>query len=113
MEWWRNEHSPIPPCSARILRRTDVESPIASMAKNQPKMGCMKAIKVALDEGPLARLDADEEVRRHGRSAVIRHATAEYLRRRQRQLVAEQYVQAVGANAGLGSDFSGWEHEAK
>ncbi len=73
----------------------------------------MKAIQITLDEALLARLDADEEVHRDGRSAVIRRATDEYLRRRRRQAVAEQYAKAYGASAGLGSEFTGWEDEGQ
>jgi hypothetical protein len=71
----------------------------------------MKAIRVTLDEVLLARLDADEEVRRDGRSAVIRRATDEYLKRRRERAVAEQYAQAYGANSNLGTEFRGWEDE--
>ncbi len=42
----------------------------------------MKAIQVLFDEPLLRRLDADEEVRKLGRSAVLRRAATEYLRKR-------------------------------
>lgn len=71
----------------------------------------MKAIQVTLDEELLARLDADEEVRREGRSAVLRRAAREYLRRRRRRAVAEQYARSYGANPTLGDEFRGWEDE--
>ena len=71
----------------------------------------MRAIQVTLDEALLARLDADEEVRRDGRSAVLRRAADEYLRRRRKRSVAEQYARAYGARAHLGEEFSGWEDE--
>ena len=71
----------------------------------------MKAIQITLDETLLARLDADDEVRRDGRSAVIRRATDEYLRRRRKRAIADQYERAYGATADLGEEFSGWEHE--
>ncbi len=71
----------------------------------------MKAIQVTLDEALLARLDADEEVRRNGRSAVIRRATNEYLRRRRKRAIAEQYARAYGARPGLDEEFNGWEDE--
>ena len=41
----------------------------------------MKAMQMTIDEQLLARLDADDEVRRDGRSAVIRRAIDAYLRR--------------------------------
>jgi metal-responsive CopG/Arc/MetJ family transcriptional regulator len=71
----------------------------------------MKAIQVTLDDALLARLDADEEVRRDGRSAVLRRAADQYLRNRRRRVVADQYVKAYGTSAGLGSEFDGWDDE--
>ena len=46
----------------------------------------MKPVQVLFDELLLKRLDADEEVRRDGRSAVLRRAAAEYLRRTELEL---------------------------
>ena len=71
----------------------------------------MKAIQITLDEALLARLDADEEVRREGRSAVLRRAADEYLRRRRKRAIANQYARAYGASPALGMEFSGWEDE--
>lgn len=64
-----------------------------------------------MDEALLARLDADDEVRRDGRSAVIRRAADEYLRRRRRRAIANQYARAYGDGASLGEEFGGWEDE--
>lgn len=71
----------------------------------------MKAIQITVDEKLLARLDADEEVRRSGRSAVLRRAAEEYLRRRRKFAIARQYAAAYGAKRDIGSEFSGWENE--
>jgi metal-responsive CopG/Arc/MetJ family transcriptional regulator len=71
----------------------------------------MKAIQVMFDEVLLKRLDADPEVRRAGRSAVLRRATAEYLRRSRARRIAEAYQHAYGASGGLGDEFAGWECE--
>ena len=71
----------------------------------------MKAIQVTLDDALLARLDADEEVRRDGRSAVLRRAADQYLRSRRKRAVAEQYANAYGSGVGLGPEFSGWDDE--
>lgn len=71
----------------------------------------MKAIQVTLDEALLARLDADDEVRREGRSAVLRRAADEYLRKRRKRAIADQYARGYGANPGLGPEFSGWEDQ--
>ena len=73
----------------------------------------MKAIQVTFDEKLLARLDATEEARRDGRSAVLRRAAAEYLRRRRRDEIAERYQQAYGEEPGLGEEFEGWEDEGE
>lgn len=71
----------------------------------------MKAIQVTLDDELLARLDADEEVRRDGRSAVLRRAASEYLRKRRKRRVADQYAKAYGDRPGLGAEFEDWEGE--
>ncbi|HUF51518.1 MAG TPA: hypothetical protein VMN60_11820 [Longimicrobiales bacterium] len=71
----------------------------------------MKAIQILLDDALLSELDATEEVKRDGRSAVMRRAAAEYLLRRRRLAVREQYRRAYAAETGLGPDFAGWEEE--
>lgn len=71
----------------------------------------MRAIQITLDEALLARLDADAEVRRDGRSAVIRRATDEYLRRRRRQVIADQYANAYGAGVDAAEELRGWANE--
>ena len=71
----------------------------------------MKAIQITLDEALLARLDADEEVRRVGRSAVLRRAADEYLRKRRKRVIADQYAKAYGASPDFGVEFSGWDDE--
>jgi len=71
----------------------------------------MKPIQVMMDEGLLRRLDRDREVRLEGRSAVLRRATAEYLRRSSARRIAEAYRKAYGAGAGATADFSEWAAE--
>ena len=73
----------------------------------------MKAIQVSFDEALLEELDATDEVRRHGRSAVLRRAAAEYLRARRRFAIAEGYRKAYGAAPGLGDEFAGWEEQGQ
>lgn len=68
----------------------------------------MKAIQVTFQEELLARLDEDEEVRRKGRSAVLRQAVAEYLERRRRASIAARYRRAYRGQPGLGKEFAGW-----
>jgi metal-responsive CopG/Arc/MetJ family transcriptional regulator len=71
----------------------------------------MKAIQVTFDDELLRRLDADQEVRRFGRSEVLRRAATEYLRRKRRASIAAAYRKGYGSAAGLGEDFGGWEDE--
>lgn len=73
----------------------------------------MKAIQITFTEGLLAELDASEEVRREGRSAVLRRAAAEYLARRRRDEIAESYARAYADEAGLGEELAGWEHQGQ
>ena len=63
------------------------------------------------DETLLAQLDASEEVRREGRSAVLRRAVAEFLQRRQRQMIADQYREAYAAGFDADGELSGWSEE--
>ncbi len=63
------------------------------------------------DEALLARLDASEEVRREGRSAVLRRAAAEFLQRRQREMIDEQYRKAYAAAPDGGEELAGWGEE--
>lgn len=71
----------------------------------------MKAIQVTFDDALLARLDRDEEVKRDGRSAVLRRAADQYLRQRKTREVAAAYRRAYGSGAGLSAEFAGWEGE--
>ena len=72
----------------------------------------MKPVQVLIDERLLKRLDADEEVRRFGRSAVLRRAAADYLRRSRTRRIAEAYRRAYGKDGTLSDEFAGWEEEA-
>jgi metal-responsive CopG/Arc/MetJ family transcriptional regulator len=69
----------------------------------------MKAIQVTFDEDLLARLDADPETKRDGRSAVLRRAAQEYLRRRRKRGIADQYARAYAR--GASNELAGWEDE--
>jgi metal-responsive CopG/Arc/MetJ family transcriptional regulator len=71
----------------------------------------MKPIQLMIDDALLARLDAHEEVKKHGRSAVLRRAAAEYLRRHRARATAEAYRRAYGKRPGLGDEFAGWPDE--
>ena len=71
----------------------------------------MKTIQITVDEELLARLDADDETRRDGRSAVFRRAANEYLRRRRRASITKAYRTGYGKKTGLGPEFQDWENE--
>ena len=71
----------------------------------------MKTIQITMDEELLAQLDRDEETQRDGRSAVLRRAAAEYLKRRRRLDIAKSYKRAYGKEAGIGREFEGWGNE--
>ena len=71
----------------------------------------MKRIGVTFDEALLTQLDASEEVRREGRSAVLRRAAAEFLQRSQQRAVAEQYRAAYAAVPAAGDELAGWSEE--
>ena len=70
----------------------------------------MKPIRIMFDEALLARLDASEEVRREGRSAVLRRAAEEFLHRRQQEMIAKQYREAY-ATAPAVDELAGWSDE--
>ena len=71
----------------------------------------MKPIQLLIDEPLLRRLDADTEVKRLGRSEVLRRAASDYLRRSRAQRIAEAYRRAYASGAGLGEEWAGWENE--
>ena len=71
----------------------------------------MKPVQVMLDEELPARLDATEEVRREGRSAVLRKAIHAYLRVRRATEVREQYHAAYGEKTSPPAELAGWDDE--
>jgi metal-responsive CopG/Arc/MetJ family transcriptional regulator len=73
----------------------------------------MKTIQITVDEGLLAKLDAHEETKRDGRSAVFRRAAAEYLKHRRRESIAQRYREGYSKQRGLGTEFKGWENEGE
>lgn len=70
----------------------------------------MKPIQVMFDEELLGRLDASDEVRHEGRSAVLRRAAEEFLRRREKALIRERYAHAYGDETPL-DGLEGWEEQ--
>jgi metal-responsive CopG/Arc/MetJ family transcriptional regulator len=71
----------------------------------------MKVIQITVDEKLLQKLDANDETRRDGRSAVFRRAVIEYLDRQCRRAITTGYRRAYSAEAGPGNEFEGWEEE--
>ena len=72
----------------------------------------MKPIQIMMDDELLSDFDADEDVRRLGRSAVFRRIAREYLERRRRKIIADRYRRAYGGQGeALGGEFAGWEQE--
>ena len=55
-----------------------------------------RVIQVTMDEDLLRKLDSDPEVKKNGRSVVLRRAAAMYLRRSRRQATDDEYRRAYG-----------------
>ena len=69
----------------------------------------MKPLQIMMDEALLKRLDADAEVRKDGRSAVVRRAIAEYLKQRRRRVIADSYRR--GHASGVSEELTEWVGE--
>ncbi len=71
----------------------------------------MKRMKILMDEELLARLDDDEEVRRSGRSKVLRGLVSAYLESRRDERLDAQYQQGYGNDLRVSEEFAGWDEE--
>jgi metal-responsive CopG/Arc/MetJ family transcriptional regulator len=71
----------------------------------------MKPVQVMFDEGLLAKLDADANVRKVGRSAVLRRLVSDYLRKRTEAAIDARYRKAYVDGNGLPPEFEGWDEE--
>ena len=71
----------------------------------------MKAIQVTFDEALLERLDRHPSVRERGRSAVVREAAAEYLKRQDAEDVARRYRAGYRDTSSLDDELEGWADE--
>jgi metal-responsive CopG/Arc/MetJ family transcriptional regulator len=69
----------------------------------------MKVIQITIDDALLAELDADPEVRRSGRSAVIRRMASDYLKRRQSRTISQAYEAGYAESAS--AELEGWAEE--
>jgi metal-responsive CopG/Arc/MetJ family transcriptional regulator len=71
----------------------------------------MRPVQVMFDERLLAKLDADEEVRKVGRSAVLRRIVSDYLRRKRQSAIDARYRKGYADGTGLRAELDGWEEE--
>ena len=71
----------------------------------------MKAIQVTFDEALLAELDRHPAVRERGRSAVLREAAVEYLKRREAEEISRRYRAGYQDAAALDGELGGWADE--
>ena len=70
----------------------------------------MKVIQITIDERLLSTLDSDKEVKKAGRSAVIRRAVAEYLKKRRSAAIDEEYRRAYQGKP-ADPELAGWTDE--
>jgi metal-responsive CopG/Arc/MetJ family transcriptional regulator len=71
----------------------------------------MKPVQILIDEELLAGLDQDEEVRRGGRSKVLRGLIAAYLDSRREARLDLQYRRGYGDSLGVSEELDGWDEE--
>ena len=71
----------------------------------------MKAIRVTFDEALLEKLDRHPAVRERGRSAVLREAALEYLKRREAEETARRYRAGYRDAGGVDDELGGWSDE--
>ncbi len=70
-----------------------------------------KAIQVSFDEALLKRLDRHRAIRHQSRSAVLRDAAADYLRRQEDAEIDRRYAVGYGNTELLQTELRDWEHE--
>jgi metal-responsive CopG/Arc/MetJ family transcriptional regulator len=71
----------------------------------------MTPIQITIDERLLRRLNRDPEAKRHGRSALVRRAIDEYLRRKRDREIADSYRRAYEEQAPFPDAFGPWPPE--
>ena len=71
----------------------------------------MRAIQITFDEALLERLDRNPAVRERGRSAVLREAAIEYLKRQDAEEIARRYRAGYCDTSSLDDEFEGWAGE--
>ena len=73
----------------------------------------MKAVQLTFDEKLLVELDAGEDVRLSGRSAVVQRLINDYLQRKAESAIDESCRRGYSDGTGLGPAFEGWEKEGR
>ena len=68
----------------------------------------MKPIQVTFDEALLARLDRHPLVRERGRSAVLREAAADFLKRKEAEEIDRRYREGYADRAELDCELKDW-----
>lgn len=71
----------------------------------------MKPVQILMDEELLAGLDEDEEVRRSGRSKVLRELVSAYLESRREARLDAQYRKGYGEDLRVSEELEGWDEE--
>ena len=64
-----------------------------------------------MDEHLLLLLDQEEDVRKQGRSAVLRRIVEAWLSDRREQRLTDAYRKAYARDPGLGEEWEGWEEQ--
>lgn len=68
----------------------------------------MKPVQILMDDELLAALDADSEVRRVGRSKVLRRLAERYLEQRRQAEIDARYAGGYGDGARVAEELDGW-----
>ena len=71
----------------------------------------MKPVQVTFDEALLERLDRHPAVRERGRSAVLREAAVEYLKRQDAEEISRRYRAGYHDTSALDDEIGGWAAE--
>ncbi|MCK4391035.1 MAG: ribbon-helix-helix protein, CopG family [Desulfobacterales bacterium] len=71
----------------------------------------MKAIQITISPQLLERIDNDEETKKKGRSAFLRHAVQYYLQQKKLKSISRQYSTGYARGVAKDSDFAAWEDE--
>ena len=67
-----------------------------------------KPIQITIDDGLLRRIDRDPEAKKNGRSAFIRKAVDEYLRRKRKESIDEAYERGYREHPPTEDEFGPW-----